>query len=228
MAPGSWHILLDGVVGSTAHGLAGADSDVDRLAVAAAPTAAFLGLGAVKGSHVTTGPDCTVHEVGKFLKLALKANPSVTELLWLSGYDYSNRFGLELVQIRAKLLAAPQVRRAYLGYATDQFTKLKSRGDGSFSADTRKRTSKHARHLARLCHQGYQLYATGTLQIRVDDPQSYLDFGDRVAGGDLDVAQTLMARTEADFDEATPALPQEPDVDVIQDWLLRVRRHYYR
>ena len=35
-----------------------------------------------------------------------------------------------------------------------QFRKLVSRGDGSFSADTRKRTAKHARHLARLCTRG--------------------------------------------------------------------------
>lgn len=227
MAPDGWRVLLDGVVGSTAHGLAGPDSDVDRLVVAAAPTAAFLGLGAVKESHVTTDPDCTVHEVGKFLKLALKANPTITELLWLSGYDWSNRFGLELVQMRVKLLSAPQVRRAYLGYATDQFTKLKSRGDGSFSSDTRKRTAKHARHLARLCDQGYQLYATGTVRIRLDNPRFYLDFGERVAGGDLNTAETLLATTETHFDEATPALPDEPDAAAVEDWLRRVRRYYY-
>lgn len=228
MPPDGWRVLLDGVVGSTAYGLAGPDSDVDRLVVAAAPTVVFLGLGDVRESHVTTGPDCTTHEIGKFLKLAMKANPTVTELLWLSGYDFSNRFGLELVQMRAKLLCAPQVRRAYLGYATDQFRKLKARGDGSFSADTRRRTSKHARHIARLCDQGYQLYATGTLRIRLDDPQFYLDFGERVAAGDLDVAEALLATTEENFDKATPALPEEPDEPAIQDWLLRVRRHYYR
>lgn len=227
MVPDGWRVLLDGVVGSTAHGLAGPDSDVDRLIVAAAPTAAFLGLGEVKESHVTTNPDVTVHEIGKFLRLALKANPTITELLWLSEYDWSNRLGLELVRMRAKLLSAPQVRRAYLGYATDQFTKLKNRGDGSFSADTRKRTAKHARHLARLCDQGFQLYATGTVRIQLDNPQFYLDFGERVAGGDLDTAESLLATTEANFNETTPALPAEPDVAAIEDWLRRVRRHYY-
>ena len=36
--------LLEGIVGSTAYGLAGPHSDVDRLGVFAAPTRAFHGL----------------------------------------------------------------------------------------------------------------------------------------------------------------------------------------
>ena len=55
---------------------------------------------------------------------------------------------------------------AYLGYAQQQFQRLDRRGDGSFSSDTRKRTAKHARHLMRLCRQGYELYTTGRLDVR--------------------------------------------------------------
>ncbi len=39
-------VLLAGIVGSTAYGLAGPDSDVDRLGVFAAPTLSLLGLDA--------------------------------------------------------------------------------------------------------------------------------------------------------------------------------------
>jgi uncharacterized protein len=49
-------ILLAGIVGSTAYGLADADSDVDRLGMFAAPTRAVLGLHTPRESHVTTKP----------------------------------------------------------------------------------------------------------------------------------------------------------------------------
>lgn len=221
------HILLSGVVGSTAYGLAGPDSDIDRLGVFAAPTAAFHGLHRPAETHVTTSPDVTLHEAAKFAWLALKGNPSVTEVLYLEEYEVLSPLGEQLLDIRSAFLSAPAVRRAYLGYAFDQFTKLKNRGDGSFSADTRRRTAKHARHLARLCDQGYQLYATGRLRVRLDMPRFYLDFGERVAGGDLDTAQSLIAAAESNFDETSSALPDEPDRGAVEAWLLRVRRAYF-
>ena len=49
------HVLLSGVVGSTACGLAGPDSDVDRLGVYAAPTIEFHGLYPPLGKNATKG-----------------------------------------------------------------------------------------------------------------------------------------------------------------------------
>lgn len=222
-----WTTLLAGIVGSTAYGLADADSDIDRLGVFAAPTEAFHGLTPPAESHVTTGPDQTLHEAGKYARLALKGNPSVTEVLWLSDYEVVSPLGLELVAIREAFLSAPAVRNAYLGYATQQFAKLKARGDGSFSADTRRRTAKHARHLARLCDQGYGLYATGRLRVRVDNPDFYRRFGEQVASGDLATAEAFLAAAEANFTETRSPLPQIPDRATVEDWLLRVRREFY-
>jgi len=119
-----------------------------------------------------------------------------------------------------------RVRDAYLGYATQQFRKLEARGDGSFSADTRKRTAKHARHLLRLCHQGFALYTTGEVEIRLADPQRFLDFGERVAAGDIEHARRAMADYEDRFNSARSPLPSEPDRAVVQGWLLRVRRAF--
>ena len=153
MIPGT--VLLAGVVGSTAYGLAHAGSDTDRLGVFAAPTETFHDLTFPRESHVTTHPDATYHEARKFCRLVLGCNPTVTELLWLPGdlYEVTTPSGAELVAMRSGFLSARGVRNAYLGYATQQFRKLETRGDGSFSADTRKRTAKHARHLWRLVQQ---------------------------------------------------------------------------
>lgn len=227
------HVLLAGIVGSTAYGLAGPGSDVDRLGVFAAPTVAFHGLYPPRESIVTTAPDVTWHEAAKFVRLALSGNPTVTELTWLPDDLYETRtdLGDRLIGIRSAFLSAPRVRAAYLGYAGQQFRKLESRTDGSAGTGRRgaghqeagRRIAKHARHLARLVHQGRTLYATGWLPIRLDDPQWYLDFGDRVAAGHLDEARRLLAEAERDFGEIRTPLPEQPDEPTVERWLLAVR-----
>ncbi|MFD7433745.1 DNA polymerase beta superfamily protein [Streptomyces sp. NPDC059861] len=219
------NILLSGVVGSTAYGLAREDSDVDRLGMFAAPTEALHGLHGPKESHVTTAPDRTLHEAAKWCRLALGGNPTVMELVWLPEelYEVRTPLGDELIGIRSTLLGARRVRDAYLGYATQQFRKLRSRTD---APDTRRRTAKHARHLKRLCTQGYELYATGRLTIRVEDPESYHAFGEQAAA-DPSAALPLLRHFEAAFDATRGALPEQPDERAAEDWLRRVRRHFY-
>ncbi|MGA3488793.1 DNA polymerase beta superfamily protein [Micromonosporaceae bacterium DT55] len=218
-------VLLEGIVGSVAYGLAGPGSDVDRVGVFAAPTVAFHGLHRPKESIVTTAPDVTLHEAAKWCRLAMSGNPTASELVWLPDdlYLTRTRFGDELIGIRTAFLSAPRVRDAYLGYAGQQFRKLVSRGDGTFSSDTRRRTAKHARHLARLLHQGRVLYASGVLPIRLADPGWFLDFGEQVADGDLARAQVLLADAEADFARIRTPLPSHPDEPTIDRWLLAVR-----
>jgi predicted nucleotidyltransferase len=162
------NVLLSGIVGSTAYGLAGPHSDVDMLGVFAAETVTLHGLTPPGESIVSSKPDATFHEARKYVTLALGGNPTVSELMWLPCdlYDIRSPLGDELIDLRYAFLSAKRTRDAYLGYAEQQFRKLEARGDGSFSADTRKRTAKHARHLMRLCAQGYELYATGSLLVR--------------------------------------------------------------
>ncbi|MEU3452301.1 nucleotidyltransferase domain-containing protein [Micromonospora sp. NPDC006766] len=219
------NVLLAGIVGSTAYGLAGPDSDVDRLGVFAAPTEAFHGLTPPEETKVTSKPDTTIHEAAKYARLALGGNPTVSELMWLPDdlFEVRTPLGEELIGIRSAFLSAKRVRDAYLGYATQQFRRLEARGDGSFSADTRRRTAKHARHLLRLCHQGLRLYATGELEIRLANPQRFVDFGERVASGDIELARAWMADYESRFDAARSVLPVEPDRAAVEAWLLRVR-----
>lgn len=77
------NVLLSGIVGSVAYGLDTEDSDIGRLGVFAAPTERLLGLHPPKPSIVSSKPDATFHEAGKFAALALKVNPTITELMWL-------------------------------------------------------------------------------------------------------------------------------------------------
>jgi hypothetical protein len=223
------NVLLSGIVGSTAYGLAHEGSDIDRLGVFAAPTESLVGLTRPEDSIVSTAPDATFHEAGKFVSLLLKANPTVTELLWLPDDLYETRtaLGNELILIRREFLSQRYVKDAYLGYASAQFRRLENRGDGSFSADTRKRTAKHARHLARLVDQGRDLYKGGALRVRLENPQWYRDFGDQVAAGDIDAAKAFLADAEVSFAAIRSPLREYPDKAAAEAWLRKVRRAYW-
>jgi predicted nucleotidyltransferase len=227
----SENVLLRGIVGSTAYGLAGPHSDVDRLGVFAVPTVALHGLHPPKESVVDHDPqDVTMHEAGKFCRLALSCNPTAMELLWLPDdlYEVRTELGDELIGIRSAFLSAPRVRDAFLGYADQQFTRLinkeASREGGRWSD---KRTAKHARHMLRLIDQGLGLYETGVLTIRLPDPQRYLDFGEEVAA-DPQAARPELDRAREGFASATTVLPERPDEEPAERWLLRVRAFYFR
>lgn len=223
------HILLQGVVGSTAYGLATPDSDIDRLGIYAVPTVDLHGLGDPVESIVTTHPDRTLHEARKYCRLALQANPTVTELIWLEHWETTSPSARDLIAIRAAFLSAWRVRKAYLGYATQQFRKLSSRvvadGTSTFSSNLRLRTEKHARHLYRLLHQGWDLYRTGELSVHLDPgvAQYCRDFGEHVAAGDHELARRVMANYENLFDRTRTPLPEQPDVAAVEAWLRGVR-----
>jgi uncharacterized protein len=217
-------ILLQGIVGSTAYGLAHAGSDIDRLGVYAAPASAFHGLDLPidrAASIVRHDPDSTLHEARKYCLLALAGNPTVSELMWLPDelYDVRTALGDGLIRIRTAFLSAPRVRDAYLGYASQQLARLASK---EIRSQSRAKVAKHARHLARLAHQGRELYETGRLQVRLDDPQWYVDFGLRVAD-DVSVARELLAESEVAFDAVRSPLPDLPDEDTVEVWLQSVR-----
>jgi predicted nucleotidyltransferase len=217
-------VLLSGIVGSTAYGLAGPDSDVDRLGMYSAPTLSLLSLHTPRDSHVTTSPDVTFHEAAKLARLALGGNPTASELLWLPDdlYELRTPLGDEAIALRTAFLSAPRVHDAYLGYATQQFRKLLSR-DPTW---THRKIAKHARHLMRLVNQGHELYTTGHLTIRLPDPDRYLTFGEKVAA-DPEAARPFMTNAEERFATARSALPPEADSAAAEDWLLRVRRAFW-
>lgn len=221
------HLLLSGIVGSTAYGLAHAGSDVDRLGIFAVPTVELHGLHRPGESVVTSKPDQTLHEAAKWCRLALGSNPTVLELVWLPEalYEVRTPLGEELLGIRSAFLSAQGARNAYLGYATQQLRKLRERGDGTFSSDTRNRSLKHARHLCRLVEMGVELHRTGRLTIQVADPAAIRSTAERIIE-DPGVGERLIAVAEEQFDKPG-VLPDAPDEAAAEVWLRRVRAAFY-
>jgi predicted nucleotidyltransferase len=222
------NILLAGIVGSRAYGLANPDSDTDRLGVYAAPTVEFHGLYppiGKSGTIVRHEPsDVTYHEAGRLAELCLSGNPAVNELLWLDSYEIQTDLGNALVEIRSAFLSRQRVRDAYFGYAVAQFKRLTD--TGQFASKQRSKPAKHARHMLRLLDQGYELYSTGRLTMRLANPDWYIKQGELIAMAP-DNAEAHLARATEQFDTATSPLPEHADIDTIQAWLHMVRARYY-
>jgi uncharacterized protein len=217
-------MLLAGMVGSQAYGLATENSDVDRLGMYAAPTSHFHGLNPPTGKRATwsnQNPDRTAHEAAKFISLYIKGNPTIVELLWMSSYEIRTPRGTDLIDLRVKLLSAEKVRNAYLGYAIQQFKRLSDKG--RFPDVPTSRIEKHARHLLRICEQAVQLWKTATLTLQVDDPDRFFSFGKRVAAGDINAASSVIARTSDSLDAIRCLLPAVPDSAAAENWLHQVR-----
>lgn len=220
------NVILQGVVGSKAYGLDHANSDFDILGVFVEPSQNFWGLSPVVQTDVHTNPDITLHEVGKFISLALKCNPTVLELLWLPNYITRSMWGEWLVWARYLFLSESYVRNAFGGYAVQQARRLERRnaeGKQGFDSDLQARTPKHARHCFRLLRQGAELLATGDMTLKVPNREELFELGQ------LPVPQ-IVERFEKEyekFQQISSVLPGEPRKVLIEHQLRRLRRYYF-
>lgn len=215
--------ILVGVTGSHAYGLAGPDSDVDRVAVAVLPPSAFLGVRLPTASalthHATSATDdMTIHDIGKFTNLCLRGNPTVLEALWLAEYDLLTDAGAELVSLAPAMLSGPAIKSSYMGYAVAQAKRAQSPNCG--------RVEKLARHALRLSLQGQRLWRTGRLEVRLEDPQYVLEFGQLVARAEpherVRMLTDMVTSLRRVFDQPT-ALPSTADFERIDRFVQDVR-----
>lgn len=210
--------LLRGVVGSTAYGLATPESDIDRLGVFIAPTTEVAGLywhasQESRGQQGPLGDDFMEHEVGKFLRLALKANPTILELMWLKEYEIETYDGEIITNLRRFVLSHKYVHDAYYGYAEAQRKKLLNRDK-----------PKYAKHILRLLEQGTGLLKNGMLNVKVKDPQRYHDLVDMTPEQRYDAV--IEAFRKFPMKSEASVLPALPETETVQNALAYLRKNY--
>lgn len=210
--------VLVGVGGSHAYGLAHAGSDIDYRGCYVVPTREFFGLNKPKETYDRHDPDMALHEVGKLLWLASKANPTVLELFFYSEYPVRTEIG-DLLIANRDLFITERIRSTHIGYAYEQFSRLKRREGSSFSADTAKRTEKHARHILRLVLLAERTLTTGEFDIVVRDRDEIFDFGKLPYEEMLERAEAEIERVK----DMPSVLPPEPDMQAIDDLLVQIR-----
>lgn len=210
-------VILESVVGSKAYGLDTPESDTDTMGVFVAPTLKVSGWGWGPSSETWSnagpeGDDSTYHEVGKFLRLAVKGNPTLIELLFMREdlYTVMEPVGREMIALREHVLSEKTIRGAYLGYVNEQINRYATRPEPK---------EKMARHSLRLARQGVQLLTTGTMDVRVPDPEEYFALSKMPMDEKVD-----KLRRELDMlSDCESVLPRYPNWDRVHSFVMGIR-----
>jgi hypothetical protein len=171
-------------------------------------------------------PDRTLHEVGKYMRLAMQCNPTVLELMYLNEYVTQTWLGRWLVSNRHHFLSGPAVKGRYGGYATAQAERLMDRhkrGEVGFGSDVGNRTEKHGRHCARLLLQGAQLLREGTITVNVSQHRDRLFEVGRMALSAPEEFYRTFLDMRAALDSTETNLPDKPNRDKLEDLLVAIR-----
>jgi uncharacterized protein len=233
-------------VGSKAFGLASDDSDDDLRGIFLPPARLYWSLRLLpeqlefntsrkgdrsnlperpEGCCAQIGPvpssaqDEVYWELEKFLRLALKANPSVLETLWTPLVLLADETARELRAMRQAFLSK-HVYKTYSGYVLSQFRRMANahKAKGTYKP-------KHAMHLIRLLHSGIAALATGDIRIDVAEHREELL---HIRNGGLpfeEVKRRALALDER-FQQAfeRTSLPEQPDYARVDEFLIRARR----
>lgn len=211
--------VLQAVTGSRAYGLNHANSDTDKMSIFVAPTVEVAGLfwNSSRESWSDAGPegdDNSKHEIGKFLRLVLKSNPTLIELLFMNEYEILDDVGQGMVDLRSKMLYTEGIRSAYYGYAKAQHERVRR--------EFPDHKPKMARHCLRISRQATDLLTTGEFNVKVPNPQEYFDLTEM----SFTQMDEIMLKAVEDIDNCESVLPDSPDKNAVDEFLKDVRRNY--
>ena len=207
------------IVGSRAYGLATDESDTDRRGIYVPPADRYWSLlGVPEQLERHESQEC-YWELEKFLRMALRANPNVLECLYTPLVEYADPLAKELLQMRSAFLSR-MVYQTYSGYVLSQFKKL--------NQDLRNKGRirwKHAMHLIRLLISGIALLKEGEVQVLVTSHRDKLLAirNGRWEWREVDAWRKKLHR-EFDAAYAKTTLPQHPDYDRANAFLIKARR----
>ena len=246
-------VILRGTVGSTPHGLGieGQD-DRDEMSVVIEPMGRAVGLGTPFETEVRrtaeerTGRhdarsepgdlDLVTHGLRKYLRLALKGNPSVLTLLYLtheSGYLQEVTPEGEELRALAPRIVSKRAIGAFLGYLAAQAVRLRGeRGTRVHRPELVERygyDTKFAMHALRLGYQGLELAQrgrltlpmTGSVRLYLRDVRTGKHPLAEVLGSIDRLKESLTAQLQ------TSALPDAPDAEWVESWMLRKYRAHW-
>lgn len=219
--------ILKVLVGSQAHGLAGPESDQDWRGVFAIPTSDILSLNSTKTKTIWLHdqenrevPDDTAHEVGHFLFLATKCNPTILEVFVGKTYE-ADYWGEELRALFPHIWNSRGVRDAFVGYGKNQQKK--------FLADSEVRPAKYATAYVRSLFGAWQLLTTGWFDLDIRNTEiepvcRKFRAGNYTKGEVIDTCALWEERVRAAY-EKNP--DKQTDLRPVNDYLLRIRKAYW-
>lgn len=229
-------VILKVLVGSRAHGLANEDSDYDYRGVFVQPTKSILSLG---GSYKSNSwfegkEDQTMYEIGHFLFLATKCNPSILEVFQGprmhelgkngevdDGLWRGDDFGTELKRLFPYVWNPKDAFNAFVGYSSNQRKKLLDKKDD--------RAPKFACAYLRTIYNLECLLQTGTFTLDVNhNPKLHMKLVDIrnglfKPGAVIDEVEERIEKCKIYRDQSQ----QKPNLEKVNDFLLKMRKEFW-
>jgi uncharacterized protein len=212
------HVQYRCITGSQAYGLAHEASDVDRRGFFLPPADLHWSLAGVP-EQLESDHEEVYWEAGKFVRLALKANPNVLECLYSPLIETCTPIAQELLDMRHQFLSK-HVHRTYNSYVLSQFKKIEQ--------DMRNQQAprwKHVMHLIRLLLSGITVLEEGFIPLRMDAHRDRL-LAIRHGQTPWDEVERwrLALHRRLDNALASTTLPEHPDYAAANAFLIRARR----
>lgn len=207
------------VIGSRAYGLDDDASDTDYRGIFLPPADLQWSLYGVPEQLECQETQEHYWELQRFLVLALKANPNVLECLYTPLVEKQTPLAEELLAMRSIFLSR-LVYQTYNGYVMSQFKKMQTdlRNQGEVKW-------KHVMHLIRLLISGIDVLEQGVVTVRVNEHREQLL---AIKRGEVPWEETekwrLALHQEFDAALAATRLPERPDYERANEFLIRARR----
>jgi hypothetical protein len=207
------------VIGSRAYGLDDADSDTDRRGIYLPPADLHWSLYGVPEQLEDDDAQEAYWELQKFLILALKANPNVLECLYTPIVEMATPLAQELLEMR-EIFLSWLVYQTYNGYVMSQFKKMQTdiKNQGRVKW-------KHVMHLIRLLLSGITVLRDGYVPVAVSEHRETL-LAIKSGGMPWPEVESWRLALHKEFDQSfeRTALPEKPDYDRANAYLVRARR----
>jgi uncharacterized protein len=216
-------VILRVLVGSRAHGLHTEDSDYDWRGVFVTPTSEILKLGGTmkQTSWIEGKEDDTSWEIGKFLLLATKCNPTILEVFKAQTHPVRIQnalWGIELQGLFDAVWSSKYVRDAFVGYGLNQRKKFLDNKDV--------RPQKYAVAYLRTLYQATELLETGNFSVNMEKTPIFEKLK-RWKNKDYTVGDVIETchNWEQKVEEAFKRNPdKQPNIDLVNEYLLRIRK----
>jgi predicted nucleotidyltransferase len=223
IASGAQFVVL---TGSRLYGLHTDDSDYDYSGVVVEPPSHCVGLSEFD-THTNKESNTVIHSLRKFVRLLVKGNPTVNELLWAPSRAQvkSCEWSHQLCEMRSKFVTKRMVR-SYMHYLHDQRERLEGkRGQmdikrskliEQFGYDT-----KYAMHIIRLAVMGTQLARNQQLMLPMTTKHRAICGAIRAGRWKKEEVLQLAMNHEKEIERLLKLdnMPEEVDTEFVSEWL---------
>lgn len=215
-------LILKVLVGSQAYGIANENSDYDYKSVYVLPASKILSLDyKYKGSSWIEGEneDNTSYEIGYFLSLATKCNPSILEV-FKAPPTLAVEDGIKLKELFPYVWYSQGVFDSFVGYSLSQRKKMLEKKDD--------RPSKYAMACIRVLYNLIELLTSQSFSLeiklsKVKEALINIKNGNVTYGEVVDASEKLIGLAKM----ALERCKHEQNLEKVNEFLIDLRKRYW-